>query len=151
MSRRRNTLPITLLVCDHDEEDRRQFRRVLDQAQIANDVRFVLDGAELLDYLYQRGPYGGETGSAPRPGLILMDLQTPGSDRRAVLELINGDPMLSGIPVVGLIGAAEPPPGDQPGVDSCIPRPVTLDGLLRVMARMERYRLEIVELPPVPR
>lgn len=149
MSRPRNTLPITLLVCDHDEEDRRRFRRVLDQAQIANDVRFVLDGMELLDYLYQRGPYGGENGSAPRPGLILMDLHTPGVDRRAALDLINSDPILSEIPVVGLIDPAEVPPGDQAGVDSCVTRPITLDGLLRVMTRMERYRLEIVELPAV--
>ena len=77
MMQSENKIPITILICDDDEDDRMLTRQALEQAHISNSLRFVEDGEQLLDYLYQRGEFAGETGKAPRPGLILLDLYMP--------------------------------------------------------------------------
>ena len=59
MTMERNKIPISILVCDDDEDDRLLTRQALEDAHISNAVRFVEDGEQLLDYLYQRGPFAG--------------------------------------------------------------------------------------------
>src|SRR5438874_13797079 len=88
-SQDRHKIPITILVCDDDEDDRMLTQQALEDAHISNDLRFVEDGEQLLDYLYQRGEYAGETGAAPRPGLILLDLNMPKLDGREALQRIK--------------------------------------------------------------
>lgn len=147
-------IPITILICDDDEDDRLLTRQALEDAHIANDLRFVEDGEELLDYLHQRGRYAGETGSAPRPGLILLDLKMPRMDGREALERIKGDPMLGDIPVVVLTTSrleADIIESYRLGVNSFISKPVTFSGLVDAMNVLGRYWLEIVELPPARR
>src|SRR5579872_6509355 len=99
MMQDRNKIPITILVCDDDEDDRALTQQALEDAHISNNLRFVEDGEQLLDYLYQRGKYAGETGLAPRPGIILLDLNMPRLDGREALKVIKSDPSLSNIPV----------------------------------------------------
>ena len=60
-------IPITILICDDDEDDRMLTRQALEEAHISNSLRFVENGEQLLDYLYQRGRYAGESGKASRP------------------------------------------------------------------------------------
>ena len=98
----KNKIPITILICDDDEDDRLLTQQALEDAHISNALRFVEDGEQCLDYLYQRGEFAGETGLAPRPGLILLDLNMPKLDGREVLTAIKEDPTLRDIPVVVL-------------------------------------------------
>lgn len=153
MMRDRHKIPITIVVCDDDDDDRLLTEQALKDARVSNDVRFVCDGEELLDYLYQRGRFAGETGLAPRPGLILLDLNMPRLDGREVLRRIKGDLDLHDIPVVILTTSnldADVIRSYRLGVNSFITKPVTFSGLVEAMNVLGRYWLEIVALPPVP-
>lgn len=147
----RNTISITILICDDDADDRLLTRQALEEARISNTIRFVEDGEELLDYLYRRGRYSGETGEAPRPGLILLDLKMPKLGGFETLAIIKGDPTLRSIPIVVLTTSALDADIDRSyrlGVNSFITKPVTFSGLVTAMNVLGRYWLEIVELPP---
>jgi CheY-like chemotaxis protein len=151
MMQNQHKIPITILVCDDDEDDRMLTQQALEDAHISNSVRFVEDGEQLLDYLYQRGKYAGETGKAPRPGLILLDLNMPKIDGREALKAIKLDPQLKDIPVVVLSTSRldeDIARSYQLGVNSFITKPVTFSGLVEAMNVLGRYWLEIVELPP---
>ncbi len=151
MMKDRNKIPITILVCDDDEDDRMLTRQALEDAHISNRIQFVEDGEQLLDYLYQRGAYGGETGEAPRPGLILLDLNMPKLDGREALKTIKEDPTLRDIPVVVLSTSRldeDIARSYKLGVNSFITKPVTFSGLVEAMNVLGKYWLEIVELPP---
>ena len=144
-------IPITILVCDDDADDRALTKLALEGARIANTLRFVEDGTQLLDYLYQRGTFDGETGSAPRPGLILMDLNMPNIDGREALRIIKDDPSLRDIPVVVLTSSRlgkDAVESHELGVTAFLQKPVTLSGLLEAMNVLDRYWLSIVELSP---
>jgi CheY-like chemotaxis protein len=149
----RNKLAITILICDDDEDDRILTEQALVDAHISNRIRCVEDGEQLLDYLYQRGAFDGELGKAPRPGLILLDLNMPKMDGRDALKVIKSDATLRDIPIVILSTSRL----DQDiarsydlGVNSFITKPVTFSGLVDAMNVLGRYWLEIVELPPQP-
>lgn len=149
----RNTIPITILICDDDVDDRLLTKEALEQAHISNSLRFVEDGEQLLDYLYQRGAYAGETGAAPRPGLILLDLNMPKLSGREALAIIKGDKTLRDIPIVVLSTSQldeDISRSYQLGVNSFISKPVTFSGLVDAMHVLGRYWLEIVELPRKP-
>ena len=144
-------IPITILVCDDDADDRALTKLALEGARIANTLRFVEDGTQVLDYLYQRGTFDGETGSAPRPGLILMDLNMPNIDGREALRIIKDDPSLRDIPVVVLTSSRlgkDAVESHELGVTAFLQKPVTLSGLLEAMNVLDRYWLSIVELSP---
>lgn len=153
MMQDKHKIPITILICDDDEDDRMLTQQALEDAHISNELRFVEDGEELLDYLYQRARYSGETGAAPRPGLIMLDLNMPKMDGRDALRHIKGDPTLHDIPVVILSTSGleeDIIKSYQLGVNSFITKPVTFSGLVTAMNVLGRYWLQIVELPPVP-
>jgi CheY-like chemotaxis protein len=153
MMQDKHKIPITILICDDDEDDRMLTQQALEDAHISNDLRFVEDGEQLLDYLYQRGEYAGETGEAPRPGLILLDLNMPKMDGRDALKVMKADPTLLDIPVVVLSTSSldeDVIRSYRLGVNSFITKPVTFSGLVEAMNVLGRYWLEIVELPPVP-
>lgn len=153
MTNDQHKIPITILICDDDEDDRMLTQQALENAHISNNLRFVEDGEQLLDYLYQRGEYSGETGKAPRPGLILLDLNMPKMDGREALKVIKGDKTLQDIPIVVLSTSRLDQDiirSYQLGVNSFITKPVTFTGLVEAMNVLGRYWLEIVELPPVP-
>src|SRR5579871_3543374 len=93
--------PITILMADDDADDRLMAKEAFEESRLANDLRFVEDGEQLMDYLKRRGKYSDPTLS-PRPGLILLDLNMPRKDGREALEEINRDPVLRQIRVVVL-------------------------------------------------
>ena len=151
MMNNQHKIPIIILVCDDDEDDRMLTQQALEDAHISNTICFVKDGEQLLDYLYQRGQYAGETGKAPRPGLILLDLNMPKVDGREALKTIKGDPSLREIPIVVLSTSRldeDIARSYQLGVNSFITKPVTFSGLVEAMNVLGKYWLEIVELPP---
>jgi CheY-like chemotaxis protein len=108
----------------------------------------VEDGEQLMNYLHRRGKY--DTDNAPRPGLILLDLNMPRKDGREALREIKSDPVLRSIPVVVLTTSKAEEDICRTydlGVNSFITKPVTFEGLVAVMKGIGRYWLEIVELP----
>jgi CheY-like chemotaxis protein len=153
MMQDKHKIPITILICDDDEDDRMLTQQALEDAHVSNELRFVEDGEQLLDYLYQRGLFAGETGAAPRPGLILLDLNMPTMDGREALRHIKQAPTLRDIPVVVLTTSSldeDVVRSYRLGVNSFITKPVTFSGLVDAMNVLGRYWLEIVELPPIP-
>ena len=141
--------PITILMADDDDDDRRLTKEALLEGRLVNDLRFVENGEELLDYLRRSGKFA--TGDYPRPGLILLDLNMPRKDGRTVLKEIKSDPELRQIPVVVLTTSK----ADEDvfksydlGVNSYIVKPVTFEALVDILQTLEKYWFEIVELPP---
>jgi CheY-like chemotaxis protein len=142
--------PITILMADDDADDRRLTRDALEESRLANDLRFVENGEELLDYLRNKGKFS-DPEFAPRPGLILLDLNMPRMDGRTALKEMKADPDLRQIPVTVLTTSK----ADEDifrsydlGVNSYIVKPVTFEALVDILQTLEKYWFEIVELPP---
>lgn len=144
-----NPAPITILMADDDPDDRMFVEDAWEESRLANELKFVTDGEELLDYLHQRGPYAAAE-EAPQPGLILLDLNMPRMDGREALERIKKDEELQSIPVVVLTSSKAEEDilrSYDMGVNSYIVKPVTFDKLVDVIQTLGLYWLEIVELP----
>lgn len=140
---------ITILMADDDEEDRQLTQDAMQSSRLANQMRFAVDGQDLMDYLRGHGSYA-EPGSAPRPGIILLDLNMPKKDGREALAEIKADPELRHIPVVVLTTSKAEEDIVRTydlGVNSFITKPVTFSGLVEVMSTWKRYWFEIVDLP----
>ncbi|HEY9750538.1 MAG TPA: response regulator [Allocoleopsis sp.] len=141
--------PITILMADDDEDDRMLAQEALEECRLANDLHFVVDGEELLDYLYHRGKFTAPCQS-PRPGLILLDLNMPRKDGREALQEIKADADLRQIPIVVLTTSQAEEDIYRTydlGANSYITKPVTFESLVEVMKILGRYWFEIVELP----
>lgn len=141
--------PVTLLMADDDEDDRLFARNALKKSRLANKIRFVEDGQELLDYLHHTGNYA-DPKLAPRPGLILLDLDMPRVDGMAALKAIKSSPELRSIPIVILTTSTAEQDIVQSydlGVNSFITKPVTFDQLVAVMEGVTQYWFQLVELP----
>ena len=141
---------ITILMADDDPDDRQLTREAFEENHLANDLRFVEDGEELLDYLNRRGKYAAE-GAAPVPGLILLDLNMPRKDGREALREIKADPRLKNIRVVILTTSKAEEDVIRSydlSAASYITKPVTFERLVEVVQALGKYWLEIVELPP---
>jgi CheY-like chemotaxis protein len=142
--------PLTLLCAEDDADYRLLTRRALKASRVANDLRFVEDGEELMDYLHRRGKYA-EPGTAPTPGLILLDLNLPRKDGREALEEIKQHPELRSSPVVVLTtsNAEEDVMKTYSlGASSYIRKPVNMTSLVDIMSTLGHYWFEIVELAP---
>lgn len=136
-------------MADDDEDDRLLTQDALAESRVLNELYFVEDGVELLEYLERRGKFEDKTKS-PRPGLILLDLNMPRMDGREALEAIKGNPNLKGIPVVILTTSKQEEDmvkGYNLGAASYITKPVTFDGLVELMKTLGKYWVEFVELP----
>lgn len=141
--------PITILIADDDEDDRLLAEDALRESSLANNLKFVEDGEQLMDYLKQRGEFSDPI-KAPRPGLILLDLNMPRKDGREALREIKSDPNLRSIPVIVLTTSKAQEDVLKTydlGVNSFITKPVTFDSLVDLMQLLGRYWFEIVELP----
>ena len=139
---------ITILIADDDPDDRFITKEAFKEAGLINDLRFVEDGEELIDYLYQRGKYH-DAKNAPRPGLILLDLNMPKKDGREALREIKADESLRRIPVVVLTTSKEEEDiirAYDLGSNSYITKPVSFNSLLITLKALANYWLQIVQL-----
>lgn len=144
-----NVKPITILMADDDEDDRLLTQDALAESRVLNELHFVEDGVELLEYLERKGKFVDKSIS-PRPGLILLDLNMPRMDGREALQAIKANPNLKGIPVVILTTSKQEEDmvkGYNLGAASYITKPVTFDGLVELMKTLGKYWVEFVELP----
>ncbi len=141
---------VIILMADDDEDDRMMARDALEEARLLNELHFVEDGEELMDYLKRRGDFE-KYRNRPLPGLILLDLNMPRKDGREALREIKEDPELKRIPVVVLTTSKAEEDIFKTynlGVNSFITKPVTFEGLVDVMTVLVKYWMQIVELPP---
>ena len=139
---------ITILVADDDPDDRMLMKEALEENLLANDLHFVADGEELMEYLRHEGRYAGAA-PAPRPGLILLDLNMPRKDGREALREINADPCLRRIPTVVLTTSKSEEDicrSYDLGANSYIAKPVTFQALVEVTRTLGQYWFDIVEL-----
>jgi len=144
-----NRRPIIILIADDDAEDRMLVKEALDESRLTNQMQFVENGEELMDYLHNRGKYADKQ-KYPTPGLILLDLNMPKKDGREALKEIKGDDHLRVIPVVVLTTSKAEEDILRTydlGVSSFITKPVTFASLVDVMKTLSKYWFEIVELP----
>ena len=141
--------PIIILYAEDDEEDRMLVGDAFEESRLGNELHFVEDGEELLDYLHRRGRYA-ELSDRPLPGLILLDLNMPKKDGREAIKEIKSDPHLRRIPVVVLTTSSAEEDIYRTydlGVNSFIRKPVTFGALVDIMKTLGKYWFEIVELP----
>jgi chemotaxis family two-component system response regulator Rcp1 len=138
--------PVELLLVEDNPGDVELTREALEEARVRNRLSVVGDGVEALAFLRREGPYAG----APRPDLVMLDLNLPRKDGREVLAEIKQDPELRRIPVVVLttseaekdvLGAYEL------HANAYIVKPVDLDQFLGVVRSVEGFWLAVVRLP----
>ena len=149
MSQHESDRPITILYADDDPEDRMLVQDAWQESRLGNDLHFVEDGEELMDYLRRRNKFAALAGQ-PLPGLILLDLNMPRKDGREALKEIKADPSLRSIPVVVLTTSKAEEDilrAYDLGVSSFIVKPVTFQSLVDVTLVLKKWWFEIVELP----
>lgn len=123
--------------------------RVLEKELLLSDVRSVWNGEELMDYLRQKGKYT-EGDSAPRPALILLDLNMPRKDGREALQEIKSNPEFKTIPVVVLTTSNSEIDVEQSyraGVNAYITKPARFSDLASAFKVLYEFWFEVVRLP----
>jgi chemotaxis family two-component system response regulator Rcp1 len=137
---------IDILLVEDNEGDARLAKEAMRDSKLRNTLHHVGDGEEAMEFLYQKGKHA----DAPRPDLILLDLNLPRKDGRAVLEEVKTDENLKRIPVVILTTSSD----EQDILRSynlhanCyITKPIDLNQFLKVVKSIEDFWLTIVKLP----
>ncbi|BBY24364.1 response regulator [Mycobacterium stomatepiae] len=139
--------PIDVLLVEDDPGDELITREAFAHHKIANTLHVARDGAEGLDFLYRRGEFS----EAPRPDLILLDLNLPKFNGRQVLQQVKSDPDLQDIPIVVLTTSSE-----QEDVlhsynlhaSAYVTKPVDLDQYMAAIRQIDNFFVRIVQLPP---
>jgi two-component system, chemotaxis family, response regulator Rcp1 len=141
-----NADPIEILLVEDSPGDVRLTREAFKDAKVHTNLHVALDGAEAMDFLNREG----EHANAPRPDLILLDLNLPKKDGREVLEEIKQSPTLKSIPVVVLTTSASDADilrSYKLHANCYITKPVGLDGFLEVVKSIDNFWLTVVKLP----
>jgi len=139
----------SLLVIEDSDEDFEALRRVMNRQAVMNPVFRCTDGDDALDFLYHNGPYT-DPQVAPRPSIILLDLNLPGTDGREVLEQIKQDQDLRIIPVVVFTTSSNPRDIEicyRCCVASYILKPIDINRLVQTIQSFITYWLDIAILP----
>src|ERR1700724_3280815 len=142
--------PIEVLLVEDSPGDVRLTREAFKDAKVHINLHVASDGAEAMDFLNRKG----EHANAPRPDLILLDLNLPKKDGREVLEEIKVSPTLKSIPVVVLTTSASDADilrSYKLHANCYITKPVGLDGFLEVVKSIDNFWLTVVKLPSEPR
>jgi CheY-like chemotaxis protein len=140
-----------ILMAEDDADDRLLVKDALAECGLGDNLRFVEDGEDLMDYLLRRGKHSAADDS-PKPGLILLDLNMPRKDGREVLREIRAHPDLRRIPVIAFTTSKSDTDVSSLydlGANSFICKPVAFEALVNVMTTLSRYWFGIVELPGV--
>ncbi|OGS83514.1 MAG: two-component system response regulator [Gallionellales bacterium GWA2_59_43] len=139
----------TMLIVEDNDDDYFATMRAFSKANFANPVRRCTNGDQALDYLFQRGEFSAPD-AAPRPSIILLDLNLPGTDGRSVLHAIKSAPGLQKIPVIVLTTSNAEQDIEQcyaAGANSYVQKPVDFEGFVVAIARLSEFWLEVSILP----
>ncbi len=139
--------PFQILLVEDDPADAFLARTAIRDAKVVSQVHHVSDGSEALAFLRRQGP---KHTAAPRPDLVLLDLNMPGLSGRDVLAEIKSDSTLKDIPVVVLTtsnATSDIQSCYHAGANSFVTKPVDLDGFLDAMRSIEDYWFAVVRLP----
>ncbi len=147
MPRERRTR--TILMVDDDADDCTLVREALVEIGAVHDLRCAGDGEELFEYLERRGRFAARA-TAPRPDLILLDLQMPRKNGRESLRQLKSEPAWRRIPVVVLTTSTAP--GDvnyayEMGVNSYVTKPTTFRTLVDAVRLIIEYWFELARTP----
>lgn len=143
----KDSISVEILLVEDSPGDVRLTREALREAKIKNTLSVVVDGVEAMAYLRRDGAYA----DAPRPDLVLLDLNLPRKSGREVLAEIKTDPVLRTIPVVILTTSADEQDimrSYEHHANCYITKPVDLEQFLTVVNSIEDFWLSIVKLPP---
>jgi CheY-like chemotaxis protein len=138
-----------LLIIEDSDEDFAAFQRMMQKAAVVNPVYRCTDGDDALDFLYHQGRYQGSL-PAPRPSLILLDLNLPATDGRELLAQIKQDEDLKIIPVIAFTTSSNPKDVElcyRYGVNGYMLKPVNVQHLQHFVRVFASYWLEVVILP----
>ncbi|MFC6827025.1 response regulator [Halopelagius fulvigenes] len=139
--------PIDILLVEDNPGDVRLTQEAFKEGQIRNDLHVVRDGEAALDYLYQRGEYE----DAPRPNLILLDLNLPKVSGMEVLDEIKDDKSLRRIPTIILTGSKAEEDiirGYELQSNAYLTKPVDPDQFIGLVRSFEEFWFTLVQLPP---
>ncbi|MDT5013313.1 MAG: hypothetical protein QOH57_4930 [Mycobacterium sp.] len=137
---------IDVLLVEDDPGDELITREAFEHNKIRNNLHVAHDGEEGLDFLYRRGAFT----DAPRPDLILLDLNLPKYDGRQVLETIKSDPDLALIPVVVLTTSSAEEDilrSYKLHANAYVTKPVDLDAFLTAVRQIDEFFVQVVRLP----
>ena len=140
--------PIEILLVEDNPADVRLTVEGLKEAKVANKLHAIMDGRKALDFLFHRGEYV----DAPRPDVVLLDLNLPGVDGRTILKQIKEDPILRVIPVFVITSSeaeADIIKSYESHANCFISKPIDFEGFLKVVHSIEDFWFEVVKLPPV--
>jgi CheY-like chemotaxis protein len=139
--------PIEVLLVEDDPGDVLMTQEAFEEHKVRNNLSVVNDGAEAIAFLRREGQYA----DAPRPDLVLLDLNLPRRDGREVLAEIKNDPQLRQIPVVVLTTSQ----ADEDIVRSYelhanayVTKPVDFDRFIKVVHQIDDFFVSVVKLPP---
>ncbi|MCX5415855.1 MULTISPECIES: response regulator [unclassified Streptomyces] len=139
--------PIEVLLVEDDPGDELMTREAFEDNKIRNTLHVVRDGQEALDFLYRQGEYP----DAPRPDLVLLDLNLPKYDGRQVLEKIKTDPELALIPVVVLTTSSAEEDilrSYKLHANAYVTKPVDLEQFIGAVRQIDDFFVSVVRLPP---
>ncbi len=141
-------LPMTILSAEDDNDDRLLVQEAFEESGLKNRLYFVQDGISLMQYLRKQGSYA-KPANAPRPDLILLDLNLPRKDGRESLAEIKADPTLRSIPVVVLTTSNTEEDvfhTYELGCAGFISKPTNFEGMLNVVKILFHYWFSVVQL-----
>ncbi len=139
-------IPAEILLVEDNPGDARLTREAFKDCKLLNALHHVEDGVEAMAFLRREGPYA----TRPRPDLILLDLNLPGKDGRAVLAEIKRDEQLKHIPVIILTTLDDEQDvlkAYQLQANCFITKPIALARFIEVVRSIEEFWLTIVRLP----
>lgn len=138
--------PVEILLAEDNPGDVMLTRKALEQGKLANNLHVTTDGVDALEFLRQDGGYE----DAPRPDLILLDLNMPRKDGQEVLEELRADDDLRRIPVVVLTSSESEEDivrSYELNANAYLTKPVDFDGFVEIVNRLENFWFQVVKFP----
>ena len=138
--------PVEIPLAEDNPGDVTLTRKALKEGKLANNLHVATDGVEALEFLRQEDEYA----DAPRPDLVLLDLNMPRKDGKAVLESMQADEGLRRIPVVVLTSSeseADIARSYELNANAYLTKPVDFDGFVEIVDRIEAFWFQVVKLP----
>lgn len=141
------TRPVQILLVEDSQEDVFLAQEALSDAKVASELHVVHDGEAAMAFVRQEGEYA----DAPRPHLVLLDLNLPRKDGREVLSEIKADPDLRQLPVVVLTTSSSDRDvlrAYDAHVNAYVRKPVNFEQLVQIVQAIDKFWFGVVTLPP---